>query len=184
MYARFMPAVNLNGPCQRALKCWWGFWICRVCRPPPSSLHLGGEVIRTTACPAYCILALKHNYTHKHNQAHKHTRAHKHNTETPLKYIKYTNKKFYSSPNTNHNTTIMHNTVFHSPHNSTINLCSASTPHHMNEELLSEKNGVNIRIKVQKNKKDLFSPKTAQGRCSYEERKLCNDNKHCARCPW
>ena len=150
MYARFMPAVNLNGPCQRALKCWWGFWICRVCRPPPSSLHLGGEVIRTTACPAYCILALKHNYTHKHNQALKD------NTETPLKYIKNTNKIFYSSPNTNHNTTRMHNTVFHSPHNSTINLCSASTQHHMNEELLSEKNGVGIRKNVQKLKNIFF----------------------------
>lgn len=178
MYARFMPAVNLNGPCQRALKCWWGFWICRVCRPPPSSLHLGGEVIRTTACPAYCILALKHNYTHKHNQAHKH------NAETPLKHVKYTNEILHSSPNTKYNTTIMHTTVFHSPHNPTINLCYASTPHHMNEELLQVKNGVGTRKNVQKLKKVSFLQKIAQVICSYEGRKLCNENKCCAQCPW
>ena len=87
------------------------------------------------------------------------TQAQKHNTETPLKYIKYRNKTFCSSPNTNHNTTIMHNAVFHSTHNSTINLCSASTPHHMNEELLSEKNGVGIRKNVQKLKKICFLQK-------------------------
>ena len=40
--------------------------------------------------------------------------------------------------------------------------------------------------KCAKTKKYLFffSPKTAQGRCSYEERKLYNDNRHCTQCPW
>ena len=85
----------------------------------------------------------------------KHTNTSRHKKKK-LKYIKYTNKILYSSPNANHNTTRMHNTVFHSPHNSTINLCSASTQRHMNEEILSEKNGVGIRKNVQKLKKDLF----------------------------
>ena len=57
----------------------------------------------------------------------------------------------------------MHNTVFHSPHNSTINLCSASTPHQMNEELLSKKIGVGIRKNVQKLKNICFLQKLLRG---------------------
>ena len=93
--------------------------------------------------------------TQLYTQTHPGTKR-QHTKETPLKHVKYTNKILHSSLNTTHNKTIMHNTVFHSPHNSTINLCSASTPHQKNEELLSEKNGVGIRKNVQKLKKICF----------------------------